>query len=195
MSEIHGIDAEYNPDWQQWKGRVAFAGTKATEGLTFINPDFAENWAQMKECGYARFAYHVAHPTEDPSRQVQFFLEVVKAQGLEQHDQFYLDLEPLIVNGLKAVDVSFWADVFCQEINRQCPGHHIMVYSDVDLASRGYCARLGNRAWWVADYEVGSPEMAGPWKDWVIWQQAGGNVVDLDVFNGDAERLAWFVNT
>lgn len=191
MTTEPGIDVSaYIPAWRQWG--VKFGLVKATEALDYDEPAFDANWADLGKAGIQRNAYHVGHPQQDPAKQAAFFTRVVRAAGLRKGDMFVLDLEPVILDGLNPVQVSFWAYVFCHEINALNPGHRILVYTDVDLAERGYCAKLGPWGLWVADWGVPFPVVPPPWRRWRFWQYAGGGNVDHDRWNGtEAELLAW----
>src|SRR5271166_3928196 len=113
-----GIDvSEHNGDfdWAAWNGHIEFAGIKATEGPIphlgfdqgYKDHQFARNWAEAKALGIFRFAYHYFHPEFDPSQQAKYFIDTEAAEGIEQHDNFYIDLEE--TGGMAPVDVSFAA--------------------------------------------------------------------------------------
>lgn len=186
-----GIDVSaYVPAWGEW--HISFGLVKATESLDWDEPSFDANWAEMEKSGLQRNAYHVGHPQQDPALQAAFFTRVVRAGGLKRGDMFVLDLEPSVLADLDPVQVSFWAYVFCREVNRMNPGHRILVYADPDLAERGYCAKLGSWGLWVADWGVPEPVCRGPWKTFRFWQYAGAGNVDHDLWNGsETELLAW----
>lgn len=191
---VAGIDVSgYVPDWPAW--RLQFGMCKATEGapgeeFDYDEPAFDANWAGMKRAGLRRFAYHYAHPSGNPSAQAAFFTRVVRAGGLERGDNFVLDLET--ADGLPAVEVSFWAYVFCREMNAMNPGHRIIVYTYPYFAEQGYCAKLSPWWLWIADYGVPRPSVPPPWKTWKLWQLSAGGEVDHDIYNGtEQDFLAW----
>jgi GH25 family lysozyme M1 (1,4-beta-N-acetylmuramidase) len=194
-----GIDVSDNNgphfDWESWKGHIEFAMCKATEGDTFLDPVFPENWKGMHQIGVRRFAYHFARPAEsDPHVQALMFTKVVRAQGLEKGDHFVLDLEDS--GGLHPLQVSFWAYVFRQEMFRLNPGHRCLVYTFRDFAEQGYCAKLGNSELWIAQFDTPQPTMpVGPWKRAAFWQDTGTGL-DRDVFMlGDVKALESFCAT
>lgn len=180
-------------DWSEWNGFLDFGSVKATEGLTFRDADFANNWQGMQDIGIFRFAYHFGHPSEDPVKQAAFLVNTVKAHGLGQHDNFILDLEQ--TDGLPPGKVSFWAWVFCTTINR-LTRNRILVYTYPAFAEAGNCAKLGGWGLWIANYQVPQPHVPPPWLFWRFWQftdngpRAGG--LDLDRWNGDEISLAQF---
>jgi lysozyme len=182
-------------DWAGWNGYIEFAMAKATEGIDFIDEQFARNWEMMKVIAVKRFAYHYAHPSEsDPAEQAQFFVEHVRQHGLEHGDNFVLDLETND-DSMTPSQVSFWAFTFCREVNRLAPGHRVMVYTYESFANEGYCSMLGEWHLWIAQYDAPGPTMpVGPWHTWVMWQDVGSGV-DRDVFNGDLAQLDKFVTS
>jgi lysozyme len=201
-----GIDVSSNNgkfNWPSWNGHIEFAMMKATEGLTFIDPQFVTNWYQSKQIQVHRFAYHFGHPDEDPSLQAQHFTTAVKTAGWEPGDGFVLDLEQNPYEGtgeqpdwgMTAHQIAFWAWTFCTEVDRIMPQpHHTLVYCDPNVAALGWTAMVGGHELWVADYGVPEPRVPmGPWKDWTFWQQTGSHL-DLDVFRGTPAQLESFVS-
>jgi lysozyme len=84
-------------DWPTVRsvGNITFACTKATEGLHYVDPTFATNWAGMHAAGIVRCAYHYANVSESPSAQAEHFVSTVSALGYRNSRtlQFMLDLE------------------------------------------------------------------------------------------------------
>jgi lysozyme len=196
---VEGIDVSNNNgliNWEQWRGHISFAEIKATEGLTFDDPTFAENWRHAFRLGIPRFAYHYAHPEEDPAKQAAFFTRVVRTEGMRSADHFVLDLEDN--GGNSPMEVSFWAYVFCREINRLNPGKRILVQSFPSFIEAGHCAKLGPWHLWVMDWNVPKPVMPmGPWKNWAFWQYVQGTQgrLDRDRFHGTPLELETFVRS
>jgi len=196
---VEGIDVSDNNgliNWERWRGHILFAEIKATEGLTFDDPTFAENWSHALGLDLVRFAYHYGHPDEDPAKQAAFFTRTVRAQGMRDVDHFVLDLE--VSRGKTPMEVSFWAYVFCREVNRLNPGKRVMVQTFPSFADAGFCAKLGAWHLWVMDWNVPEPSMpVGPWKNWALWQYAegSGGGLDRDRFNGTPALLHRFVRS
>jgi lysozyme len=78
---LKGIDvAHWEPviKWEMLRKQdIHFAFIKATEGLQFVDPKFAEHWANAKQAGILRGAYHFLRPDVDGGRQAEFFLRTV----------------------------------------------------------------------------------------------------------------------
>jgi hypothetical protein len=75
-----------------WDGN-SMGIVKATEGTTFIDPTFAQNWANLKKAGIPRGAYHFFHPGLPVGAQMDHFFSVVTGHGLERGDLMALDQE------------------------------------------------------------------------------------------------------
>jgi lysozyme len=54
-----------------------FAILKATQGTSYTDSDFAENWAALKSAGVVRGAYHFFDATVSGVDQANYFLQVV----------------------------------------------------------------------------------------------------------------------
>jgi lysozyme len=192
MSSIAGIDVSNFQgafDWAAWRGKIAFAFAKATEGVTFRDPDFSRNWAAMKGEGIIRGAYHFAHPADNPGAEAEFFLSVVRAQGLRPGDLLALDLET--ADGRSIAEVAAWADAWVSAVHA-ATGASVIVYTDQSMARGGYCAGLGGSPLWLAIHGGGRvPLPVGPWQ-LISFEQTGSPgtpPVDADIFFGATVQL------
>jgi lysozyme len=190
MSDATGIDvSEPGTDWAAWKKNgITFAAIKATGETSYVSPAFAGDWEAARGSGLARIAYHYADPSRDPAAQALLLVATVDKAGRRPGDGFALDFETL--GGLSPVDASFWAYVFCAEVARLTQDkHYVFVYCSPSFADTGACALLGSRPLWVAHWGVPAPDVPLPWKEWVIWQYAGGGYADHNRYNGDTAAL------
>ena len=89
---IHGIDISHHQgeiDWvklgdDKYKGNVLhFVIMKATEGSDMLDETFQQNFADARENGFIRGAYHFFSPLSPASKQADFYIKNVK---LEPHD-------------------------------------------------------------------------------------------------------------
>jgi Glycosyl hydrolases family 25/Putative peptidoglycan binding domain len=216
MSYVIGEDRSSFQAVSPW-GPDAFGFCKATEGTSWSDPTFSDNWATLGREGKIRGAYHFFHPAENPVTQAQFFVTTVRAHGFGPGDIFIADVEIVAGadgsedygtaraaarahEGLKSAAYSLGsastgdlAREFLAEVERQvgpqCP---VLLYTDLFMAQNilGACISY---PLFVAYYEP-SPPRVTPWASWAFWQNggtgAGGG--DADYFNGDeAELLAW----
>jgi lysozyme len=215
-----GIDVSMNNgkfDWDVWHGYIDFAMIKATEGLfwkegenkdedgkwvlsggnpadMWRDPEFPRNWAEAKDLGLLRLAYHFGHPgSGDPSNQAARFLEFVRDNGLDDHDGIVLDFET--TDGKTAINAAFWAHVFMQECWRLAPKQKFLTYTFPAFAYAGNCSMLGESGLFIANWNTPNPELPPPWHRWIFWQYAQGSNTgpDLDVFNGDRKALEKFL--
>ncbi|MBT4002936.1 MAG: hypothetical protein HOF10_06435, partial [Chloroflexi bacterium] len=78
---LPGIDVsayKENIDWQKVKDSgVAYTFIKATEGTTYLDKYFDNNWSGARRAGVIRGAYHFFIPNIDPVEQANHYLDVV----------------------------------------------------------------------------------------------------------------------
>lgn len=186
---IDGIDVSHHQgaiDWTAVAGDgVRFAYLKATEGSTFTDPRFAENWRAATEAGLRVGAYHYFTLCADPAPQAEHYAATVEAAGPARRAlPPVVDLE-LIGNcdpppdraDLRADVEAFVADV------EQRTGRRVVVYTHPDFDARyGDALGLDRRRWVRRKGDVPPPGA------WWIWQRSdSGSVagiagpVDLDV--------------
>jgi lysozyme len=189
---VYGLDASGDVNWEEWPGDLGFAMVKATEGVNFTSPAFHASWDALEKLTPHRLAYHYAHPDEDPAAQAAWLTRTVKAAGLRSTDHYVLDLE--VTSGRTPVEVSFWSNVFCREVNRLNPGHRVLVYTFPAFADAGNCATLGDWDLFIANWGVERPDVPLPWREWRFWQYAGGNTVDHDMWNGTLAAMTEFLS-
>ncbi len=170
---------------------MAFAFIKATEGETLVDPTFETNWAQAKQQGLLRGAYHFYRPQDDATTQAHFFLSTVGfADG---------DLPPVVdievTDGVAASEIvaglQTWLSVVADSVGRSP-----IIYTDLSFWNALSTDALSAYPLWIAEYGVDQPTMPEGWTQWQFWQysdsgQVNGvaGAVDLDVFNGTAEAL------
>lgn len=191
-----GIDVSHyqgTVDWQEVRqAGVEFAFAKATDGLTWTDPQFAANWPAMKAAGLLRGAYHFFEPADDPTEQAEFFLTTVQlAAG---------DLPPALdVETAGGSSTALWAGVetWLQTVAAKT-GVAPFLYVSPDFANDNQApASLAAYPLWIADYGTAQqPALPIGWTSWVLWQRSqSGTVsgvtgsVDLDLLNGSIAKL------
>jgi len=190
-----GIDVSHyqgTVNWQEVRqAGVEFAFAKATDGLTYTDPQLAANWPAMKSAGLLRGAYHFFEPADDGAEQAKFFLETVQlAPG---------DLPPALdVETAGGSSATLWAGVeaWLQTV-AAATGVQPFLYVDPTFANDNQApASLAAYPLWIADYGVAQPTLPLGWSDWLIWQHSeSGTVagvtgtVDLDLSNGPIAKL------
>lgn len=196
MSQIQGIDVsdhQKTVDWNavQKAGKV-FAFIKATDGITWTDPEFAANWSGAKAAGLLRGAYHFYETNDDPAEQARNFLSAVPLEPG--------DLPPVVdieatKSGQSAAqivkDLQTWLDVV-----EQATGRVPILYTNPSYWDSLGTSAFGRYPLWIAEYGVSTPKLPAGWTRWTFWQLSeSGTVagisgsVDLDVFNGTLAEL------
>jgi lysozyme len=191
-----GIDVSNYAGQFDWAGTsgLSFGICRASQGLGAAgtnspDPFLTWNWAQIKEKGLARGAYHFLDPYLDGASQASYFVETVSAVGLETTDMLWLDNETA---GSSPAAVSACARDFMTELTALRPHNPCGVYSFWSFITSGNCAGLGNYPLWLAIYQNATPGAPAPWNAWTFWQSGGTSNHDNDVFNGSpADLSAW----
>ena len=188
MAELHGVDvASYQGPpgtWMHAAGRIRWAAIKLTElqpdGTRYVNPDAASDWQWLRQAGHARIAYLFGHPGTDAAAAAQFFVDELRALGLDDTDGVALDLE--VTDGKTPAEVTAWASKVLSEIEARV--HRLpLVYTYLAFAEAGNCSTLGDYPLWIADPSspAGSPRVPAPWKTWAIHQYSQAGTIDRDV--------------
>lgn len=189
-----GIDVSQDQGTVDWASvqaaGIAFVFVKATDGETYVDPNFAQNWAGAKAAGLLRGAYHFFRAEDDPQAQAEFFWKTVGGVG---ELPMVVDVEESMGQSNSAVIsnlTSFLASLQ-QWTNRQP-----MIYTDPGFWNGLGTSAFGDYPLWVADYGVAAPTMPAGWTLWDFWQHSEtGSVagiqgnVDLNVFSGSLGAL------
>ena len=186
-------------DVSEWQGRINFKEVaesgievvyiRASEGTTYIDPYFMDNYRGAKENGIRVGFYHflTATTTEKAEREAKFFVSNIK--GLEPDCKLAMDFE--VFNGLGREEINRISKVFLEKVE-ELSGKECVIYSDASNARDVFDEELAKKyPIWVADYFVDEPENNGKWDSWVGFQYSdkgrikgiSGNV-DRDRFTG-----------
>jgi lysozyme len=191
-----GIDVSHYQGTVAWpevfQAGIQFAFAKATDGLTWVDPQFAVNWPGMKAASLLRGAYHFFEPTDDAAGQAEFFLQNVQLEAG--------DLPPALdVETPASSSTELWQGVetWLQTVEA-ATGMKPFLYVSPDFANQYQApASLAAYPLWIADYVAAAePTLPLAWSSWLIWQQSeSGSVsgvagsVDLDRLNGSIASL------
>lgn len=194
-SGVQGIDVSHYQgvvDWQEVaQNGMAFAFAKATEGITYVDPQLAANWEGIRAAGLVRGAYHFFEPNDDATQQATHFLSTVQlAPG---------DLPPVLdvetTGGVS--DTEIWSGVtsWLQAVGQATGRQPILYTSPGFWSSHAPDLALTQYPLWLADY-ADQPTLPDGWTSWLFWQysQSGScpgvtGAVDLDVFSGSFQQL------
>lgn len=212
MTTVPGIDVSYwnaGIDWP--KVRAAgerFVFVKASEGATYADPTFDDNWRGAKSSGLLRGAYHFFHCNVDPKKQAGKFIDYVKSMNDDGELPPILDLE---TNDGQTKDkiiprVKTWLDTVEEAFQKKPMIYSRAIFLQDNLSEMGGGPPVWARDYplWVAQYpnvyvEGSQPILPRGWFQWTFWQYSqtgrvtGINAkVDLNVFNGSLEDLYRF---
>ena len=197
---VLGIDVSHyqgDIDWHAVAASgVKFAYIKATEGVSYVDPSFAQNVAGAQAAGMLVGAYHFL-TAGNIVDQADRFNNVAGQLDLPMA----LDVEELV----DARDVLGWFNYALLDANAKqilyCdPARAQSLTAQLLTAQLLTAARpqLADYPLWIAEYGVNVPRTA-PWTRWAFWQHTeGGHIpgirtpVDLDHFNGDLAALRAF---
>lgn len=192
--EIRGIDISHHQgeiDWELLRNAMIekcplrFILIKATEGTSIVDSRFKDNFAQAKEYGFIRGAYHFWSNKSSAREQAYFFLDnVALSDG---------DLPPVLDIENKPKDVSvedFQRDVLTW-LHIVEDKYHVkpIIYTYYKFKMNYLDAPVfDDYPYWIAHYYVDKVEYPGEWK---FWQHTDAGrlpgingYVDFNIYNG-----------
>lgn len=207
-AQVPGIDVSH---WQgeiDW-GAVAdsgirFAYMKATEGTSYTDPQFAENYTSSYNQGLIRGAYHFALPgNSGGAAQARFFVDNGggwSADGQTLPPALDIEYNPYGENcyGLDHGEMVDWIANFSTTVKR-LTGRFPAIYTTRDWWRQctGNHGEFGDTSpLWIANWGRDPYPLPSGWPVYTVWQYTStGSVpgisgdVGRDVFNGSPERL------
>ena len=222
-------DSEYRPlviDVSHWQGVIDFATMaaqnvravmiKATEGETWVDPDFADNWSNAEpNFGNLRMPYHFYRFGADPIKQADHFVDTVINIAGSWAAAFVVDVEDTNT-AAKRDDLKLFLDLV-----EYRTGFVPLIYT----ASWWWVPRLGGTTWAnnygliEAEYQFDgtdsnkwpitindafldkliNPTIAADWQEWEFWQftskgnakafGATSSYIDVQIYNGTLGEL------
>jgi GH25 family lysozyme M1 (1,4-beta-N-acetylmuramidase) len=196
-----GVDvASYQPgfDWANAAANgIRFVYVKATEGMTYRNPRFAEQYNGSYNAGMIRGSYHFARPDQSGgSAQAGYFVQ--HGGGWSRDGRTLpgaLDLENTanldICYDKTTSDMRTWIHDFVNRYH-DLTGRWAVIYTrpswwNVCTGSDGSFA--SNSPLWLAHPGSAPGPMPAGWGTYSFWQRGGWNGADLDVWNGSYNQL------
>ena len=178
MAKILGIDVSHQQAELSWHNvadaGVSFCFIRATEGSSWVDGRFEQNWQRSQDVGLYRGAYHFARVGADAATQAAHFYSVVGSPG-------FLDLPPVLdleeANGHTADEVLRWT--------RQFLGKAAELFDREPIVHTGPFWReylrnpvdefFGSHPLWLAGY-VAEDQLRVPaaWRRWSFWQYTDG---------------------
>jgi GH25 family lysozyme M1 (1,4-beta-N-acetylmuramidase) len=191
---ITGIDVSNNNGAINWPA-VAHAGhrfayVKASEGLDYRDPLFADNWGKAGVAGLLRGAYHFARPQPGRSgaQEAAWFCATLDRLGAWHHGNLPPALDLEWSSGLTGAEVHAWAGAFVAEV-RQRTGRMAVIYTggfwkfEIGNPTGAFGCPL-----WLAQYGPAA-QVPAAWENWTIWQYTDRGAVP-GVGSFDMNRFA-----
>lgn len=202
--DIRGQDVsshQGNVDWAAQKAAGSqFAYCKATEGVTYRNEFFAQQYQGSYDAGLVHGAYHFSTPgANDPIVECDFFLN--NGGGWSDDGRTMpgmLDVE-WNNNGISQADMQAWVQAWIDHYRSQT-GRTPVVYTGAWF----WDAQVGpqwapeNVPLHVSHYKANPPvgtEIPGTWNAWEIWQynDRGAFAGDQNLWFGTREQFESFL--
>ena len=124
----HGIDVSKSQGTVSWsavkEAGYLFTFIKATDGETYVDPTFAQNWSGAAAAGLLRGAYHFFRAEDSPQAQAELFWQTAGGNG---------EL-PLVIDVEESMDQT--ASTVISNLTQlleqlqQLSGHRPMIYTD-----------------------------------------------------------------
>lgn len=182
---IYGIDvssyqAKHYPLTVSGGHAVSFAMIKATEGLSYVNPDMKgqRDWARAH--GHVVGYYHFVQPGDMKRQAAYFAAKCLSAEG----DVLALDWE---VPGVSGAD----KDVFLKELKRIRPTHRVLLYCSQSYWTTRDTTSYAADGLWIAQYN-GHPGRPSIQAKWLIHQYTSAPVdSNVATWSTKADMTAW----
>lgn len=193
-SSLSGIDVSHYQGTVDWPtvaaNGISFAFAKASDGITYVDPQWTNNVTNATAAGVPIGGYHFYEPNDDPISQADHFLSVLGDDPGQLPP--VVDLEKSPASGSED---SYLNDVisFLQAVQSQSNCQPI-VYASRSFWTEYLASGLSDYPLWLAEYATTPNPPDG--KTWLFWQNSqNGTVsgidgaVDLDVFSGSPSDL------
>jgi GH25 family lysozyme M1 (1,4-beta-N-acetylmuramidase) len=212
-AQTPGIDVashQGNVDWGAVAGAgIRWAFVKATEGTTYENPYFAQQYNGSYNAGMIRGAYHFALPDRSSgAAQANHFVDNGggwSGDGKTLPGALDIEYNPYGATcyGLSAGQMVSWINDFVTTY-RNRTGRDAVIYTTANwwnTCTGSNTSFAANHPIWAAHYGVSNPTLPAGWSVYTMWQYTstgsvpgiGGNV-DRNHFNGDESRLQALAN-
>lgn len=175
-------------DVSGWQGNIDYSEVassgieivymKASEGTSFVDPYFNQNYTNAKANGLKVGFYHylTARSNSEAVAEANFFVSTIS--GMIPDCRLAMDFESF--GNLSAEEINEIGLTFMQTVE-SLSGKEMVIYSDTSNASNIFGGGLTNYPLWVAQYEVEEPTPNGNWNNWVGWQYTdAGEISGID---------------
>ncbi|HEV2887887.1 MAG TPA: glycoside hydrolase family 3 N-terminal domain-containing protein [Jatrophihabitans sp.] len=192
--------AQGNVAWQRpYNDGARFAYVKATEGTTYTNPYFAQQYNGSYNIGMIRGAYHYAHPDSSTgAAQADYFL--AHGGGWSSDGRTMppaLVLQPgtsATCYGMSAATMISWIKAFSDDMHLKT-SKYPMIYTTFGwwtTCTANSSAFATTNPFWLASYTSTPPaSIPAGTATWTVWQSASSGLFPggQDQFNGSYNQL------
>ncbi|WP_405663425.1 lysozyme [Streptomyces sp. NBC_00079] len=205
-TQTEGVDvASYQSDvaWATLRsGGVRWAYTKATEGTSYQNPYFAQQYDGAYDVGMIRGAYHFAAPdSSSGTAQADYFVDHGggwSADGLTLPGVLDIEWNPYgdACYGKSTSAMVTWIRDFLKRYKDRTHRDAVIYTATAwwDSCTGSYSGFGATNPLWVARYASSVGALPAGWKTYTMWQytSSGAIVGDRDKFNGAVDVLRKF---
>jgi len=200
---VQGMDVsgyQGNVAWSTaWANGARFAYVKATEGTSYTNPYFAQQYNGSYNVGMIRGAYHFARPDlSSGTYQADYFAAHGggwSADGKTLPPALDIEYNPYGAEcyGLSQSSMVSWVKAFSNEIHAKY-NKYPMIYTTLDwwtTCTGNSSALAATNPFWIAKYSSTPPTPPAGTYTWTMWQYADSGTFpgDQDYFNGAYTQL------
>ncbi|HEX8096313.1 lysozyme [Jatrophihabitans sp.] len=200
---VRGMDVsghQGNVAWSTaWNNGARFAYVKATEGTSYTNPYFAQQYNGSYNVGMIRGAYHFATPnTSSGTTQADYFINHGggwSGDGKTLPPALDIEYNPYgsTCFGLSQSSMVSWIRAFSNEVHYRT-NKYPMIYSTLDwwtTCTGNTSAFAATNPFWIARYSSTPPTPPAGTATWTMWQYASSGTFpgDQDYFNGAYTQL------
>ena len=195
---VFGIDVSRHQGEINWEKLAAFrfegykfefVYIKASEGQSWQDMQFDYNWRKAKKHKLLRGAYHFYRPKVNSTLQMKNFTSVVEMQAGDLPPMLDVEIESALPKSTYRKGV-----LNCLRIMEETYGVEPIIYTNQKLYYEYFNHEsFANYRFWIARLKPTAPKI----KNWILWQftyegviqGASNEYVDINVFNGDLEKL------
>jgi len=201
LASVEGIDVsghQGNVDWPaQWNAGRRFVWIKATEGTSYTNPYFEQQYNGAYNQGFIRGAYHFALPDRSSgAAQANFFSNNGGGwsdDGMTLPGALDMEYNPYGATcyGLSASSMTSWIKDFSDTYKARW-NKYPAIYTSTSWWNQCVGADFGDtNPLWVARYASAVGTMPVGWGTYTVWQYSS-SPIDQNTFNGSYDRLVVF---
>lgn len=180
---------------------LSFIIFKATEGVTYLDPKFYQNWKTAQKKSFIKGAYHFYICEDDPVAQAQHYLNSIS-------DIQSTDIPPIVdfeeegIGKIQSIEeIQSSLKKFLIEIEKKLNRKPI-IYTDINTGNNYLNDYFfADYPLWIASYNrKKSPDLPKAWENekWFFWQKSDSYTLDselddFDKFNGSFLELKEFI--